>query len=63
MSRPFGTGHHPWTSLLLSPLAAVYGAIAGRRLQRKGFDTGIPVICVGNYHAGAPARHRPCELW
>ncbi len=43
-------------SLLLSPLAAVYGAIAGRRLQRKGFDTGIPVICVGNYHTGGAGK-------
>ena len=29
-------------SLLLSPLAAVYGAVAGRRLRRKGLDAGIP---------------------
>ena len=43
-------------SLLLSPLGAVYGAIAGRRLQRKGFDAGIPVICVGNYHLGGAGK-------
>lgn len=43
-------------SLLLSPLAAVYGAIAGRRLQRKGFDAGIPVFCVGNYHVGGAGK-------
>ena len=45
-----------WMSLLLSPLAAIYGAIAGRRLQRKGFDAGIPVFCVGNYHVGGAGK-------
>jgi tetraacyldisaccharide 4'-kinase len=43
-------------SLLLSPLAVVYGAVAGRRLQRKGFDAGIPVFCVGNYHVGGAGK-------
>ena len=45
-----------WTSRLLMPLAALYGAIAGRRLQRKGFDAGIPVLCVGNYHLGGAGK-------
>jgi tetraacyldisaccharide 4'-kinase len=45
-----------WMSLLLSPLAAVYGAVAGRRLQRNGFDAGIPVFCVGNYHVGGAGK-------
>jgi tetraacyldisaccharide 4'-kinase len=43
-------------SLLLSPLGAVYGAIAGGRLQRKGLAAGIPVICVGNYHLGGAGK-------
>jgi len=43
-------------SLLLSPLGAAYGAVAGHRLQRKGFDAGIPVICVGNYHTGGAGK-------
>lgn len=43
-------------SLLLSPLAAVYGAVAGRRLQPKGVDAGIPVFCVGNYHLGGAGK-------
>jgi tetraacyldisaccharide 4'-kinase len=43
-------------SLLLSPLAAIYGAIAARRMQRKGFDAGIPVFCVGNYHVGGAGK-------
>jgi tetraacyldisaccharide 4'-kinase len=43
-------------SLLLSPLAAIYGAIAARRMRRKGFDAGIPVFCVGNYHVGGAGK-------
>jgi tetraacyldisaccharide 4'-kinase len=45
-----------WISRLLMPLGAVYGAIAGRRLQRQGFDAGIPVLCVGNYHVGGAGK-------
>ncbi|MGY4301734.1 tetraacyldisaccharide-1-P 4'-kinase [Bradyrhizobium sp. i1.4.4] len=46
----------------LRPLGLLYGAITERRMLRQGFDAGIPVICVGNYHVGAaPARRRPCS--
>jgi tetraacyldisaccharide 4'-kinase len=45
-----------WMSRLLMPLAAVYGAVAGYRLQREGFDAGIPVLCVGNYHVGGAGK-------
>ena len=43
-------------SLLLSPLAAIYGAVAAHRLRREGFDAGIPVFCVGNYHVGGAGK-------
>ncbi|WGD53868.1 tetraacyldisaccharide 4'-kinase [Bradyrhizobium sp. CB1650] len=43
-------------SHLLLPLGALYGAIAARRMARKGFDAGIPVICVGNYHVGGAGK-------
>jgi tetraacyldisaccharide 4'-kinase len=43
-------------SLLLLPLGTLYGAVAARRLQIEGFDTGIPVICVGNYHVGGAGK-------
>src|SRR4029453_18257843 len=43
-------------SHLLRPLGALYGAIAGRRLKRKGIDAGIPVLCVGNYHGGGAGK-------
>ena len=50
--------HRPqsWKSHLLRPLAALYGAVAARRLQRKGLAAGIPVICVGNYHVGGAGK-------
>jgi tetraacyldisaccharide 4'-kinase len=43
-------------SRLLMPLGAVYGAVAARRLMREGFDAGIPVLCVGNYHVGGAGK-------
>jgi tetraacyldisaccharide 4'-kinase len=43
-------------SSLLRPLAALYGAIAARRMQRRGLDAGVPVICVGNYHVGGAGK-------
>jgi len=50
--------HRPWSwiSLVLSPLGALYGAVAGQRLRREGFDAGIPVLCVGNYHVGGAGK-------
>jgi len=45
-----------WKSHLLRPLGALYGAIAAQRLSRKGFDAGVPVICVGNYHIGGAGK-------
>jgi tetraacyldisaccharide 4'-kinase len=40
----------------LWPLGALYGAITARRMLRQGFDAGIPVICVGNYHVGGAGK-------
>jgi tetraacyldisaccharide 4'-kinase len=50
--------HRPksWKSHLLRPLAALYGAVATQRLLRKGFDAGVPVLCVGNYHVGGAGK-------
>jgi tetraacyldisaccharide 4'-kinase len=50
--------HRPssWKSHLLRPLGALYGAVAARRLRRKGLDAGIPVFCVGNYHVGGAGK-------
>jgi tetraacyldisaccharide 4'-kinase len=43
-------------SRLLTPLGAVYGLVAGLRMQARGFDAGIPVLCVGNYHTGGAGK-------
>jgi tetraacyldisaccharide 4'-kinase len=45
-----------WISRLLMPLGALYGLVAGQRLQHQGFDAGIPVLCVGNYHVGGAGK-------
>ena len=56
--REPGFWHRPssFASLLLLPLGVLYGAVAARRLQRKGFDAGVPVLCVGNYHVGGAGK-------
>lgn len=43
-------------SHMLRPLAALYSAVAARRLRRKGLKAGIPVLCVGNYHGGGAGK-------
>lgn len=40
----------------MTPLGAIYGLIASARMQGRGFDAGIPVLCVGNYHAGGAGK-------
>ena len=56
--REPGFWHGPASlnSHLLKPLAALYGAVAAQRLQRKGLHAGIPVLCVGNYHVGGAGK-------
>jgi tetraacyldisaccharide 4'-kinase len=44
------------TSGLLSPLAAVYGAVAASRMARPGIAAGIPVVCVGNLTLGGAGK-------
>lgn len=45
-----------WQAALLSPLAALYGAVAGARMNRPGARAGVPVICVGNFHLGGAGK-------
>ena len=56
--REPGFWHGPASlnSHLLKPLGALYGAVAARRLQRRGLNAGIPVLCVGNYHVGGAGK-------
>jgi tetraacyldisaccharide 4'-kinase len=41
---------------LLTPLAAVYGAISGARMARPGMRARVPVICVGNLTLGGAGK-------
>jgi tetraacyldisaccharide 4'-kinase len=49
--RPTGAA-----AALLSPLAAIYGAVAGWRMARPGRNAGIPVVCVGNLTVGGAGK-------
>jgi tetraacyldisaccharide 4'-kinase len=46
-----GTG-----AALLAPAAAIYGAVAARRLARSGRRIGVPVVCVGNPTLGGAGK-------
>jgi tetraacyldisaccharide 4'-kinase len=43
-------------SLLLAPIAAIYGAVSGARMARQGVRAATPVICIGNYHLGGAGK-------
>ncbi|RVT83179.1 tetraacyldisaccharide 4'-kinase [Rhodobacteraceae bacterium CCMM004] len=46
----------PFWALALRPVGAVYAAATARRLRRPGVAAKIPVICVGNIHAGGTGK-------
>lgn len=41
---------------LLQPLGFLYGQITLQRMRQPGTDTGVPVICVGNFIAGGAGK-------
>lgn len=41
---------------LLAPVAAIYGAVAARRMAAAGARAGVPVICVGNFTLGGAGK-------
>ncbi len=41
---------------MLSPVGAVYGAVAGSRMARAGRSAGIPVVCIGNLTLGGAGK-------
>jgi tetraacyldisaccharide 4'-kinase len=47
---------------LLAPAAAVYGAVAARRMAGAGVRAGLPVLCVGNFTLGGAGK-TPAVIW
>ncbi|HXZ22885.1 MAG TPA: tetraacyldisaccharide 4'-kinase [Pseudolabrys sp.] len=41
---------------LLNPLGLAYGALAARRMTKKGTQAGVPVLCVGNFTVGGAGK-------
>jgi tetraacyldisaccharide 4'-kinase len=46
----------PGGGILLTPFAAVYGAVTWRRMQSQGKSAGVPVICLGNLTVGGAGK-------
>src|ERR1700756_4166465 len=40
----------------IAPLAALYGAVAGLRMQARGREAGPPGICLGNLPVGGAGK-------
>jgi len=45
-----------WPASLLRPAGLVYGAVATRRMRRRGERASLPVICIGNFTAGGAGK-------
>ena len=41
---------------LLAPVAAIYGAVAARRLRSAAQRAGVPVVCIGNPTVGGAGK-------
>lgn len=57
--RPPGFWQGPpghWAARLLSPLAALYGAVGAKRMDRPGERAPCPVICLGNFTLGGAGK-------
>jgi tetraacyldisaccharide 4'-kinase len=46
----------PRTGALLTPLSALYGAVAALRMRSRGSRAGLPVICLGNLTVGGAGK-------
>ncbi len=41
---------------LLRPASLIYGAVAARRMRRRGERAALPVVCIGNFTAGGAGK-------
>jgi tetraacyldisaccharide 4'-kinase len=53
---PFWWRQGGTAAAMLAPFAVVYGAVAARRMARKGSTAGVPVVCVGNPTVGGAGK-------
>ncbi|MHC1549947.1 tetraacyldisaccharide 4'-kinase [Phyllobacterium sp. K27] len=54
---PFWWEKPDWRAGALSPLAKIYGAVAGRRIRRaKPPSVSVPVLCIGNFTVGGAGK-------
>ncbi len=53
---PFWWRQDSPAAALLSPLAAIYGAVAAHRMARTGWKAGVPVVCIGNPTVGGAGK-------
>lgn len=54
---PFWWEKPDWRARALSPLAKIYGAIAGRHIRRaKPPSVSVPVLCIGNFTVGGAGK-------
>ena len=53
---PFWWRQRGVAAAMLAPFAAVYGAVAARRLARSGRSAGVPVVCIGNPTVGGAGK-------
>lgn len=45
-----------FAAALLAPAAVLYGAVAARRMDERGCEVGIPVVCIGNLTLGGAGK-------
>lgn len=52
----FWWGERGVAAAVLAPAAALYGAVAARRMARTGQRAAVPVVCVGNFTVGGAGK-------
>jgi tetraacyldisaccharide 4'-kinase len=56
MREPFFWRRENALAQILAPIAAIYGAVADRRMRRPGARAGLPVFCIGNLTTGGAGK-------